>query len=54
MSAAIRNPYDYQVLGLAVDATDEEIRAAYKKLVCFPGFMRCNSAHCLIGPSMAP
>ncbi|OAX42473.1 DnaJ-domain-containing protein [Rhizopogon vinicolor AM-OR11-026] len=32
MPAAIRNPVYYNVLGLTVDASDEEIRAAYKKL----------------------
>lgn len=54
MPAAIRNPHHYNVLGLAVDATDEEIRTAYKKLVCFPGSVSCDGAHCLIGPAVAP
>jgi curved DNA-binding protein CbpA len=33
MPVASRRPEYYNALGLVVDATDEDIRAAYKKLV---------------------
>ena len=54
MPVAIRSPYDFQVLGLTVDATDEDIRAAYKKLVCFTSLTSGDSADCIIGTSVAP
>lgn len=50
MPVAARRPEYYNALGLTFDATDEDIKTAYKKLVCFQLSLCINSIHPLNRP----